>query len=207
MRHMGPAAVAALCLTGCAGGMSQSECEFSDWRAVGYEDGSAGRPAGNFARYRKSCAEHGVAADFAAYQTGREAGLKEYCQASRGYQEGSRGATYAGICPADAEPRFLEAYNKGRALYDLESSLRATDNRIRANESRIKEIELELTDKGSAALAETTTREERARLIVETKQLVEERMTLSAEIKDLQARRQVQEKELADYRAEQVTKR
>jgi hypothetical protein len=204
---MAPAAIAALYLTGCAGGMSQSECQFSDWRAVGYEDGSAGRPAGDFGRYRKSCAEQGVAADFATYQTGRDAGLKEYCQASRGYLEGLRGYRYAGVCPADTEARFLEAYNKGRTLYDLESGLRDTDNRIRANESRIKEIELELTDNGTAVLAETTTREERARLIVETKQLVEERVTLSGEIKDLQVRRQAQEKELADYRAEQVTKR
>jgi hypothetical protein len=207
MRHIYlPAAVAAL-LAGCAGGMSQSECQFSDWHAVGYEDGSAGRSTGRFGQYRKSCAEHGVAADFQAYQAGREAGLREYCQASRGYQEGARGASYAGVCPADLEPRFLDAYNDGHTLYELESGLRETDYRLRADQARINNIELELTSNATAMLTEITTVEERARLLVQTKQLVEERTMLAGEIKQLQGRRITQEADLAAYQAEQVSKR
>ena len=107
------AAAAALQLAGCAG-ISQSECQNSDWRAVGYEDGSQGQPAHNFASYRKGCADHGVTLDFQAYQAGREAGLREYCQESRGFQEGSEGRSYAGVCPAESEVPFLYGYHDGR---------------------------------------------------------------------------------------------
>ena len=200
------AAMAVLQLAGCAG-MSQSECQLSDWRAVGYEDGSQGRAAEDFGKYRKRCAEHGVAPDFQAYQAGREAGLKEYCQEARGFQEGSQGSSYAGVCPADSEPRFLEGYNEGRTLYDLESSLRYTNRQIRDDETRIKQIEIELTDNMTAAIADVTTREERARLLVETRQLAEERSTLASEIKDLQAKRRTLEEQLAAARAELVTQR
>lgn len=203
------AAIAAgvgLQLAGCAG-MSESECQYSDWRAVGYEDGAAGRTTEAFGRYRRSCADHGVTPDFAAWQSGREAGLKEYCQPSRGFEEGSRGATYHGVCPADSEGRFLEAYDDGRTLHELESSLDATDQRIAGDEARIRDIELELTDRMTAVMADATTREDRARIVVETKQLAEERGTLRREIKDLQAKRAVLEKQLADARAELVSRR
>jgi Protein of unknown function (DUF2799) len=200
------AATAVLQLAGCAG-MDQSECQFSDWRAVGYEDGSQGRSSEAFGQYRRNCAEHEVTADFQAYQAGRESGLKEYCQQSRGFHEGSQGHTYAGVCPADTEIRFLEGYHAGRTLYDLESALDATNQRIAADEARIRQIELELTDKMSATLADATTRDARARLLVETKQLAEERATLTREIKDLQAKRRQQEKQLADAREELVAKR
>ena len=56
-------------------------------------------------------------------------------------------------------------------------------------------------------LAETTTREERAHLLVETKQLAEERGTLTGEIKGLQAKRLTLEKQLAAARQELVTQR
>ena len=73
MRHtLLLAALAGLSLAGCAG-MNENECQYSDWRAVGYEDGARGRGAEEFGRHRKSCAEHGVAADFAAWQSGRAA--------------------------------------------------------------------------------------------------------------------------------------
>lgn len=207
MRHMRILVGAmAIGLAGCAG-MSENECAFSDWRAVGYEDGARGASAESFGRYRKGCADHGVQPDFAAYQSGREAGLREYCQASRGHQEGARGATYHGVCPADSEARFLEAYNDARALYDLESGLRDADRRIRANEARMNEIELELTGKVTSALGSATSNEERTRLVVRTQQLAEERARLKSENKDLQARRTSIEKQLAAAREELQARR
>jgi hypothetical protein len=200
------AVLAVLQLAGCAS-ISESECKLSDWRAVGYEDGSQGRPTDSFGRYRKNCAEHGVAPDFQAYQSGREAGLREYCQESRGFQEGSRGATYQGVCPADTEAGFLAGYDAGRTLHDLESSLRHTSRRIADHEARIKQIEVDLAGKMTAGVTAATTAEARARLLVETKQLAEERATLGREIRDLEARRALLEQELAKAREELVSRR
>jgi hypothetical protein len=200
------AAAAALQLAGCAG-ISQSECELSDWRAVGYEDGSQGRPAHNFGTYRKNCAAHGVAPDFPAYQAGRDAGLREYCQESRGFREGSAGRTYAGVCPADSEMRFLYGFHDGRTLYELESGIRLTSRRIRENEARIQQIEVELAQRTNALIAATTTREERVVLVVETTQLAEERTTRKSEIADLLAERERLRAELETARRELLAKR
>jgi hypothetical protein len=200
------AAAAALYLAGCAG-ISQSECQYSDWRAVGYEDGSQGRSTSQFGAYRKRCADHGVTADFGAYQEGRDAGLREYCQESRGFQEGSAGRSYAGVCPAESEADFLVGYHDGRTLHDLESGLRFTSRQIRDHEARIKQIDLELTDKTAAIVAATTTPEERLRLVVETTQLADERSTLKNEIPALLAQREAQQVELATAREELLTRR
>ena len=207
MRQLRLLAIAAvLQLAGCAG-MEPAECRFSDWRAVGYEDGAQGLSTDAFARYRRGCAEQQVMADFQAYQAGREAGLREYCQPSRGYREGLQGRDYGGVCPPDAEARFLDAYNEGRKLFDLEFELENTERRIAAAEARLRQIELELTDNATATLAGATTREARARLLVETKQLVEERSSLSRELKDLKVKHRQQQKRLDEAREEKLAKR
>jgi hypothetical protein len=200
------AAAAALHLAGCTG-ISQPECQYSDWRAVGYEDGSQGRPTQEFATYRKRCANHGVTPDFGAYQQGREAGLVDYCQESRGFQEGSAGRRYAGVCPADSEAGFLHGYHDGRTLHDLESGLRQTNRRIQNGEARIKRIDYELAEKANALIGVTTTREERLQLVVETTQLAEERSTLKSEIPALLLQREALQAQLASARQELLTKR
>jgi hypothetical protein len=202
------ATAAALQLAGSTGtGISQSECELSDWRAVGYEDGSQGRATHNFGTWRKRCAAHGVAPDFPAYQAGREAGLREYCQESRGFREGSQGRSYAGVCPADSEPGFLYGFRDGHALYELESGLRLADRRIRDNEARIQQIEIELADRANAIVDPTTTRDERLLLVVETTQLAEERGTRKNDIAGLRAERQRLQIELEIARRELLARR
>ncbi|MET0809299.1 MAG: DUF2799 domain-containing protein [Pseudoxanthomonas sp.] len=81
-----------LALSGCAT-MNKDECLTVDWRTVGYEDGVAGRSGDRIAQHRKACAKHGVAPDLDAYQSGRDQGLREYCQPDNGYQLGARGGT------------------------------------------------------------------------------------------------------------------
>lgn len=187
-------------LAGCAG-MSANECELADWRAVGYEDGVQGRSTDRFGGHRKNCAKHEVAPDFQAYQAGRDAGLREYCQPARGYREGVRGASYVGVCPADLEPAFLASYNDGRTLYELESAVRSTNAQIKRRKTRMDEIEGELTGVMADALAGDTSGEERAALLVKTKQLAEERVTLANEVDELEAKLDQRQEELDAHRA------
>ena len=191
-------------LIGCAG-MSSNECELADWQAVGYEDGVQGRSSDKFGSYRKNCAKHEVAPDFQAYRSGREAGLREYCQPSRGFNEGSRGAKYVGVCPTDLEGDFLDSYNDGRTLYQLEYAVTSTTRQIKHRKSRMNDIEGELTKKMAAVLVDGTPGDERAALLVETKQLAEERITLANEVDRLQQQLHQQEEDLAEHRAEVVT--
>jgi hypothetical protein len=186
--------------------MSANECELADWQAVGYEDGVQGRSSDNFGKYRKNCAKHEVAPDFAAYQSGRDAGLREYCQPTRGFREGSRGARYVGVCPADLEGEFLESYTDGRTLYELETAVRSATRQIEHRKSRMKDIESELAKIMATLLLNDTPGEERAALLVETKQLAEERVSLSDEVEQLQKQRYDSQQQLDEHRAQLMTK-
>jgi hypothetical protein len=197
--------IAIVGLSGCAG-MSQNECQLADWRAVGYEDGSRGQAPAAFGERRQACAKHGVTPDFQAYQAGRNDGLREYCQPARGFDEGRRGARYMGVCPGSLEQDFMGGYTEGRTLYQLESAVRSTTRQIKYHESRIKEIEKELADIAAAFLTDEMTGEERARLLVETKQLAEERVTLASDLDDLEHDLVHQQEELAAQQAQLVTR-
>jgi len=187
-------------LAGCSG-MSANECELADWQAVGYEDGVRGRSTDQFGNLRRNCAKHEVAPDFQAYQTGRAAGLREYCQPVRGFREGSRGANYVGVCPADLEAAFLDSYKEGRTLYELEYAVTSTSAQIKRRKSRMDEIEVELTGVMADALASDTSGDERAALLVKTKQLAEERVTLANEVDDLEDTLEQRQEELDAHRS------
>jgi hypothetical protein len=193
-------------LSGC-GGMSANECELADWRAVGYEDGVRGRTTDQFGTYRKNCAKHEVAPDFQAYQAGRDAGLQEYCQPEKGFREGARGAVYQGVCPADLENAFVAEYYDGRTLYELERAVNSTSRQIESRKARMDEIEKQLTGVMAGALSGDTTTEDRAQLLVETKQLAEERIELENEVEELEVQLRVRKEELAEHREHLVGQR
>ena len=189
-----------LALSGCAG-MSADECALSDWRTIGFEDGSMGYTADRVGSHRKACAKHGVAPDFEAYQSGWREGVRQFCQPSRGFNVGASGARYNGICPSDMEPEFVDAYNAGHRLYNLRASVNQATNQINARkaalerkEDRIRAVEAEL-------IARETTAENRVLLLVELKELSEETGQIEAEIVALVEERAVAEQQLAEYEA------
>jgi hypothetical protein len=197
------AALAAVwALAGC-GGMSANECELADWRAVGYEDGAQGRSTGRFGTYRKGCAEHAVAPDFQAYQSGREAGLREYCRPENGFREGARGVNYAGICPTDLEVAFHDRYLDGQTLYKMQSAVNSTNSKLQKRRSRIDAVEKELAQAMTDVLIGGVSGEDRAVLLVETKQLAKERVRLDGEVDHLEDQLRKEEAELEAHR-EQV---
>ena len=180
--------------------MSQQECLVSDWRTVGYEDGVRGAAADTIGRYRKTCAKHGVAPDFQAYQAGRAEGLRVYCQPQNGFDLGARGGSYRGICPTDLEGEFLASYQEGRRLYELESDVRAADRQIATREAELEELAQELRETEAALIAAETTAEERVLLVLDVKELSERQGKLESEIVNLERERAVRAQELAHYR-------
>ncbi len=112
----------ALALAGCATKMSEEDCAFADWAAIGDADGQAGAAREAFGRRAERCAAFGVTANYDAYFAGRERGLQAYCTPGSGYEAGRSGQEYRGVCPADIEAGFLEEYQIGRRLYELEQA-------------------------------------------------------------------------------------
>lgn len=178
------AAVAMLAMSGCAS-MSSEECIATDWMAVGYEDGARGYTSERFSTHRKACAKHGVTADFAAYQRGREQGLVEYCQAGRGFNVGVNGGRYYGVCSVDSEQDFLDGYNVGHQLYTLRSNVSRTSASISSKEHELDSVHDEIRGKEAALISSETTTEERILILADLKDLSEHTGRLEAEIRDL----------------------
>lgn len=117
-------AVTTIAVSGCAT-MSEEECLTADWRAVGVQDGSAGRTTNWFSRRSEDCARHGVTPDFTSWEIGYRSGLMSYCTPYNGVQSGLRGNDYQGVCPANLEAEFYPAYQLGRRYHDARARLDA----------------------------------------------------------------------------------
>ena len=185
-------------LSGCAS-MSSEECANSDWAAIGYEDGSRGYTSDKFGSRRKACAKHGVTADFKAYQEGRDEGLVEFCQPSRGYNLGVNGGTYHGVCDVAMEEEFLDAYRVGSQLYTLRSNVNNANSRIYSKEAELKRNKEKIRAKEAELISEDVTVQDRVLLLADLKELSERSGELEAEIEELVADKARYEYELRDY--------
>lgn len=186
-------------LAGCAT-MSSDECLTSDWTTIGYEDGVRGYAADRIGKHRKACAKHGVTPDFAAYQSGRDQGLVEYCQPSRGFNIGSSGGRYNGVCSVDLEADFLDAYNAGYHLYTLKSNVNRANSAIHSKEHELGQIDEEILAKELALISDATTTDERIALLLDLKALSERTGQLEAEIRQHYEDRAHYQVELDHYR-------
>lgn len=185
-------------LTGCAS-MNADECVASDWSAIGYEDGSRGYTADRFGSRRKACAKHGVTADFQAYQSGRDQGLEDFCQPGRAFSFGENGGRYNGVCAADMESEFLEAYGAGHKLHTLRANVSAANSQLYAVESELENTKKRIVAAELLVISSETTTDERIALLVELKELSERKGQLKTEIKQLIADRARFEQDLQYY--------
>ncbi len=190
--------IAAAGLSGCAT-MSSDECMTVDWTTVGYEDGLRGYTADRIGKHRKACAKHGVAPDLGAYTAGRDRGLSEYCQPSRGFVVGSNGGSYNGVCSAHYEGDFLDAYNAGYHLYTLRSNVNRASSAIASKDREIERIEETIDEKERLLIADETTSDDRVALLIDLKNLAERKGKLEAEIRDLYEDRARYQVELDNY--------
>jgi hypothetical protein len=187
-------------LSGCST-MSAKECVAADWRTVGYEDGVTGYSGNRIGDYRKSCAKHGVAPDLAEYQRGREQGLAEFCKPVNGFRVGARGRGYDGVCPAELDAPFMEAYESGRQLYSLRSRVNNTANQIESMRAESDRLESGMVSAAAQAMDSSLTKEQRAQLVIDTKHMAERKGEIKAQLPQLESDLQFYQRELDDYRS------
>lgn len=132
------AAAALALLSGCATGMSEEDCAYADWRAIGERDGLYGEGLEKLAERREQCAAFGFNASLADYEAGRERGLFTYCTPDGGYDAGRNGRPYRGVCPAETEGAFLSEYKIGYRLFELN---KAVEDAIAAYDGAIAGLE------------------------------------------------------------------
>lgn len=196
-----------LAALGACSSMSAKECGAVDWRAIGYQDGVAGRSGDHFGQYQSACAKHGVRSDFAAYQAGRDDGLREYCQPANGYRVGVNGQDYAGVCPAPLERAFLSAYEAGHELYTLEWRAENAAHQLTAKRHERNRIEQDIISNAAAIVSVESIPEDRAHALVRTHQLVERAGQVESEIAQLERDKQRYDADLENYRARLASNR
>lgn len=199
-------ALAMLALGGCAS-MSAEECQMSDWRTVGYEDGLMGRSGATIGNYRKACAKAGVQPDLAEYQAGRDEGLQQFCRPQNGYTLGERGGSYNGVCPVHAEPAFLSAYEDGRTLYELRYDVTRLVNEISSTESEIDQIDDDIAQETLRMIGEGLTAQERLHILSQTKDLAERKGQLEDHLDYLAEELGASRERLDDYQQMQASLR
>ena len=73
-------------LSSCSS-LSRDECDETNWRKIGINEGSYGNPS-NFSSYEKQCKKFGNVAFKSDYDQGHQEGLEIFCTYSNGYYFG-----------------------------------------------------------------------------------------------------------------------
>ena len=186
-------------LAGCSA-MGRSECEVSDWRSVGFEDGARGASVARIGDYRKACAKHGVTPDLEAYRAGYAQGVETYCRAANGFNLGSSGGAYGGMCPGELEGEFLSGYQTGRELYELNAAVNVVSSQIAGKRHALRDVTVAQFEKESALLEKDTPNNERVLLANEIYELGRRHGTLESEIAALERELGARQEELDKYR-------
>jgi Protein of unknown function (DUF2799) len=186
---------------GACSSMSATECQALDWRAVGYEDGVAGYPANRIAYHRKSCGKYGVTPNLNQYQVGRNQGLKEFCKPQVGFQMGSQGYTYEGICPTELAGPFEEAYGTGRELHSLRVRAQNADNELESAQQEINRNEEAIARNTALLVGHSESMEQRAQAVVDLKHLSERNEELSYDMPRLRHERERAQHEYEEFRS------
>jgi len=136
-----------LLLSGCAV-MSAEDCEVADWGEIGFQHGQSGVLAntGKLAPYIKACAKANISPDQEAYELGRAAGARVYCEPQNGFVVGRSGKHYNNICDSDLEEAFLIEYELGRELFTYEDAVREVEDRITHLENDRESIQDDIAD-------------------------------------------------------------
>lgn len=128
--------------------ISKEECKVGDWAGIGREDGSQGRSKKRFYDYVEECGEYGVRPDHKSYKKGYAKGIKSYCTAENGWQEGRAGKIYQKVCPKKLAKSFQKGYRAGRRAYKMTEQIGELTSEIEKTESQIMDREKQIVAKG-----------------------------------------------------------
>ena len=174
-------------LQGC-GTLSPDECQTMDGYTVGLQDGLQGRTARPVEDFHKACAKpHDVTAQIAEYGRGRGQGLKQFCSARIGFQLGSKGVHYNGVCPGDAQQEFLAAYRQGKEIFDSELQIRRLAEILHVNRSQLRTLTATAQRKEAEMAAHDTASKRRAVLLAEMSDLQQTVAMVETEISGIEA--------------------
>lgn len=152
-----------LLLSSCAT-LSKNECLNADWLTIGYEDGVQAKARDRIGLHREACAEHGITPDFRSYQQGYDEGIRIFCTPRNGFYKGRDGHSYSGVCPADIESLFLDAYNSGREIHLQSREVADIQREIQTIENRLNYLDDAIPKKEKRLFSDGVSKEQRRKL-------------------------------------------
>jgi hypothetical protein len=164
--------------------MSEKECLNAEWKLIGFEDASQGKPESSIGSYRKDCSKVNVVPDLNLYQQGHKEGARKYCVKTTGYQSGVSGGAYYGICPADLESIFLTAYRDGQALFVINRDIHNMQSRINRFQIDMKDRQQEIKAHEQAIVDSRSSSKERREHLDAIKQLRDQVAELQVQLDD-----------------------
>ena len=112
-----------------------------DWQQQGFDDGSEGVEVARAESYAESCSRHDVPLDMNAYLEGHASGVRAFCEADNGFEQGRSGYQYTvGLCPAELERSFLREYRIGLEFYAVYRDIDALESIIGRNLNLISQL-------------------------------------------------------------------
>jgi hypothetical protein len=155
-------AISAVALTAGCATMSAEECMVADWYRLGDLDARAGRGSDFLANRAGDCAEAGYPADTEAWYAGFEHGLLAFCTLDSGFRFGLEGKSYERSCPAHLEAGFLDGFELGQSIHQLQSRVNASRQEVDRLTRELRRLERD--DKPDrAAISEARDDRDRAR--------------------------------------------
>lgn len=173
-----------LLLQGCAT-LSKEECLHSDWRLIGFEDGSRGKSQQRIGEHRSACAEYGVTPDLNLYRQGWDEGIIEFCRPQTGYQQGLKGYDYKGVCPRHLEAGFLDGFYYGQRIHDTERKLRQLNRDYNHMEQEYQQLTDQINQKQTLLISDQSTPEMRLKLLSEIKDSTQRQGEIKSELTQL----------------------
>lgn len=178
--------LSALALVNCAT-LSKEECINADWKSIGFEDGSRGYSSARIGNHRKACAKVNVKPNFDLYQQGYAQGARQYCQPRNGFNLGLRGSSYGVNCPSDLQESFVLAYNEGKEIYRVKSTLTAYKKNLEHLLTAMDELYTEKSDLEKQLIQGKLTRPERIAIVKRMREIEGEKEEIGIKIDDHQA--------------------
>ena len=166
--------------------MNQSECVNANWKIVGMEDGAKGRALAYLSNHRKACAEYNVTPDYEDYRIGHAEGLRQYCTYSNGFYLGERGRSMNDFCPDDLAGQYKLGYENGRQVYYAKVEINRVRSTIKEKSVKIDQLEEAVATKEEIILSGQASKNARALLLEEVKEMHAQIQLLEEELQALE---------------------
>jgi hypothetical protein len=194
--YLAALSVLMLCaVSGCAT-LNKSECVNADWKMIGMEDGTSGRPQSHIGKHRSACAKFNIVPDLDAYQQGHAEGITRYCTELNGFESGKRGAVYNGVCPPNLESLFLDGYYYGRRFYTERQRIKNLSSAIQSRKKKVENIKEDILEKEKRLISVRPSPAERIVLLAQIREMYDNVGNLEAEIDDQENQRSIAREEI-----------